>query len=126
MIIPRFWWATVVMVILIIGFGIYVLKQMNSLFDKFQKTMDKISGRAQETLQGVRVVKSFNQGPQEIKEFNQTSDRLNNYNIVIGYWFSTIMPAFQLIAYLVITLVVYLIGQGIVAHPADVAVESIC
>lgn len=98
-IIPRFWWATVVMVILIIGFGIYVLKQMNSLFDKFQKTMDKISGRAQETLQGVRVVKSFNQGPQEIKEFNQTSDRLNNYNIVIGYWFSTIMPAFQLIAY---------------------------
>lgn len=123
-IIPRFWWATVIMVALIIGFGIYVLKQMNSLFDKFQKTMDKISGRAQETLQGVRVVKSFNQGPQEIKKFNQTSDRLNNYNIVIGYWFSTIMPAFQLIAYLVITLVVYLIGQGIAAHPTDVAVVS--
>ena len=31
-IIPRFWWATVIMVALIIGFGIYVLKQMNSLF----------------------------------------------------------------------------------------------
>ncbi|CAM2737122.1 Multidrug export ATP-binding/permease protein SAV1866 [Lactobacillus acidophilus] len=123
-IIPRFWWATVVMVILIMGFGTYVLKQMNSLFEKFQQTMDKISGQAQETLQGVRVVKSFNQGPQEIKKFDKTSDRLNNYNIIIGYWFSAIMPAFQLIAYLVITLVVYLIGRSISQHPTDVAVVS--
>lgn len=123
-IIPRFWWATVVMVALIMGFGIFVLKRMNSLFDKFQKTMDKISSQAQETLQGVRVVKSFNQEGQEIKKFNQTSDRLNDYNIVIGYWFSAIMPAFQLIAYLVITLVVFLIGQSISQHPTDVAVVS--
>lgn len=123
-IIPRFWWATVVMVVLIIGFGTYVLKKMGSLFAKFQKTMDKISGQAQETLQGVRVVKSFNQEGQEIKKFNQTSDRLNDYNIVIGYWFSAVMPAFQLIAYLVITLVVFLIGQGIVQHPTDVAIVS--
>lgn len=106
------------------GFGTYVLRQMNSLFEKFQKTMDKISGQAQETLQGVRVVKSFNQGPQEIKKFDQTSDKLNDYNIVIGYWFSAIMPAFQLIAYLVITLVVYLIGRSITQHPTDVAVVS--
>lgn len=123
-IIPRFWWAPVLMVILIVGFGVYVLQRMNSLFDKYQKAMDKISSLAQETLQGVRVVKSFNQGPQEIKKFNHTSDRLNNYNILIGYWFSAIMPAFQLIAYLIITLVVYLIGQGIAAHPGDVAVVS--
>lgn len=123
-IIPRFWWATVVMVALIMGFGVFVLKRMNSLFDKFQKTMDKISNQAQETLQGVRVVKSFNQEGQEIKKFNQTSDRLNDYNIVIGYWFSAVMPAFQLIAYLVITLVVFLIGQGIAKHPTDVAVVS--
>lgn len=123
-IIPRFWWATVLMVALIFGFGAYVLKRMNSLFEKFQKTMDKISTQAQETLQGVRVVKSFNQGPQEVKKFDQTSDRLNNYNIVIGYWFSAIMPAFQMIAYIVITLVVFLIGTSITTHPTDVAVVS--
>lgn len=123
-IIPRYWWATVVMVALIVGFGIIVLQRMNDLFAKFQRLMDKITGQASETLQGVRVVKSFNQGPQEVKKFNQTSDKLNNYNIVIGYWFSAVMPTFQLIAYLVITLVVFLIGQGITSHPSDVTVVS--
>lgn len=123
-IIPRFWWATILMVALILGFGAYVLKRMNSLFDKYQRTMDKISNHAQETLQGIRVVKSFNQGLQEIKKFNKTSNQLNDYNIWIGYWFSAIMPAFQLIAYLVITLIIYLIGQGIAAHPSDVTVVS--
>lgn len=56
--------------------------------------MDQISTQVKETLQGVRVVKSFNQGDNEVKKFNRTSDKLNNYNVVIGYWFSTIMPAF--------------------------------
>lgn len=123
-IIPRYWWATVLMVGMIMGFGVFVLKRMNALFGKYQVKMDEISNHAQETLQGVRVVKSFNQGPQEIKKFNKTSDKLNDYNIVIGYWFSAVMPAFQLIAYLVITLVVFLIGKNIAAHPSDVTVVS--
>lgn len=123
-IIPRYWWATVLMVALIMGFGVFVLKRMNALFGKYQVKMDEISNHAQETLQGVRVVKSFNQGPQEVEKFNKTSNKLNDYNIVIGYWFSAVMPAFQLIAYLVITLVVFLIGKNIAAHPSDVTVVS--
>ena len=123
-IIPRYWWATVLMVALIVGFGTIVLKRMNNLFSKFQVKMDEISNRAEETLQGVRVVKSFNQGKQEIKKFNKTSDKLNDYNIVIGYWFSAVMPAFQLIAYLVIALVIFLIGQNIKLHPEQVTVVS--
>ncbi len=123
-IIPRYWWVTVLMVALIVEFGVIVLKKMRALFGKFQEKMDQIFNQAQETLQGVRVVKSFNQGPQEVKKFDQTSDKLNDYNIVIGYWFSSVMPAFQLIAYLVITLVVFLIGRAIASHPTDVTVIS--
>lgn len=123
-IIPRYWWATVLMVALIIGFGVIVLKKMNFLFAKFQEKMDQISNHAEETLQGVRVVKSFNQGNQEVKKFNKISDKLNDYNIVIGYWFSAVMPAFQLIAYLVITLIVFLIGKQIANHPTDVTIVS--
>lgn len=123
-IIPQYWWATVLMVVLIIGFGSIVLKKMNKLFDKFQRKMDQISNQAEETLQGVRVVKSFNQGKQEIKKFNKTSDKLNDYNIIIGYWFSTVMPAFQLIAYMVIALVIFLIGRRIELHPEQVTVVS--
>ncbi|CCI84839.1 hypothetical protein FC52_GL000912 [Lactobacillus pasteurii DSM 23907 = CRBIP 24.76] len=122
--IPRYWWATLLMTGLIIFIGSWVLKKMGIVFEKFQGTMDEISTQAKETLQGVRVVKSFNQEDQEVKKFDQTSDRLNGYNLQIGYWFSTIMPAFLLMGYLIIALVTYLIGTSIKSHPADVAVIS--
>ena len=122
--IPRYWWATLLMAGLLIFLGTSVLKKMDVIFEKFQEKMDDISTQAKETLQGVRVVKSFNQEDQEIKKFNQTSDQLNVYNLQIGYWFSTIMPGLLLIGYLIIALVIYLIGTSIKAHPSDVAVIS--
>lgn len=122
--IPRYWWATLLMAALLTFLGTSVLKKMDTIFEKFQVKMDDISTQAKETLQGVRVVKSFNQEDQEIKKFNQTSDQLNVYNLQIGYWFSTIMPGLLLIGYLIIALVIYLIGTSIKAHPSDVAVIS--
>ena len=122
--IPRYWWAIVVLLALMLALGTVAIRQMTAMFDQFQMYMDKLSGRTGEFLQGVRVVKSFNQGPQEIAKFNQDSDELNEVNIKVGYWFSTIMPGAQLISYLVISLVVYLIGTSILQHPSDVAVIS--
>lgn len=122
--IPRYWWIPVLMIVLMFTVGVWVMKNMDALFDKYQAQMDRIATQVKETLQGVRVVKSFNQGDNEIKRFNRTSDQLNKYNIQIGYWFSAIMPAFQLIAYLIIALVIYLIGSTIKANPGDVAVVS--
>lgn len=122
--IPQYWWAPVLMLALMMGVGYIVIQNMNKLFAKFQHYMDKISTRVKENLQGVRVVKSFNQGENEIKRFNETSDNLNELNIKIGYWISTIMPAFMLIAYLVIALVVFLVGRSANLNPTDVAVVS--
>lgn len=122
--IPHYWWAPVLMLTLMIGVGLVVIQNMNQLFAKFQKYMDKISTQVKENLQGVRVVKSFNQGENEIRRFNKTSDDLNELNIKIGYWISTIMPAFMLIAYLVIALVVFLVGRSANLNPSDVAVVS--
>lgn len=122
--IPHYWWAPVLMLALMMGVGFIVIQNMNKLFDKFQHYMDKISTRVKENLQGVRVVKSFNQGEKEIRRFNKTSDSLNELNIKIGYWISTIMPAFMLIAYLVIALVVFLVGRSANLNPTDVAVVS--
>ncbi len=122
--IPHYWWAPALMLALMMGVGFIVIQNMNQLFAKFQKYMDKISTRVKENLQGVRVVKSFNQGENEIKRFNKTSDSLNELNIKIGYWISTIMPAFMLIAYLVIALVVFLVGRSANLNPTDVAVVS--
>lgn len=122
--IPQYWWAPVLMLALMMGVGYIVIQNMNKLFAKFQHYMDKISTRVKENLQGVRVVKSFNQGENEIERFNETSDDLNELNIKIGYWISTIMPAFMLIAYLVIALVVFLVGRSVNLTPTDVAVVS--
>ena len=122
--VPRLWWLEVLMVVLIMGITAIIFKKMGSLFDKVQDLMDKINTQAKENLQGVRVVKSFNQGENEIKRFNKTSDSLNELNIKIGYWISTIMPAFMLIAYLVIALVVFLVGRSANLNPTDVAVVS--
>lgn len=122
--IPHYWWAPVLMLALMIGVGLVVIQNMNQLFAKFQKYMDKISTQVKENLQGVRVVKSFNQCENEIRRFNKTSDDLNELNIKIGYWISTIMPAFMLIAYLVIALVVFLVGRSANLNPSDVAVVS--
>lgn len=122
--IPRYWWAPVAMLVGMLGVGYFVMKNMNALFSKFQVYMDKISTQVKENLQGVRVVKSFNQGNNEIKRFNKTSDELNDLNIKIGYWISAIMPAFMLIAYLIISLVIFLVGKTIMAHPTDVTVVS--
>lgn len=122
--IPRYWWAPIAMLLLIVGFEVFVIRHMNNLFNHYQRLMDQISTQVKETLQGVRVVKSFNQGDNEVKKFNRTSDKLNNYNVVIGYWFSTIMPAFQLIAYIIIGVIVFLIGKTINGHPSDVTAIS--
>lgn len=123
-ILPRYWWAVFVMLVLVLGIGSYVLGKMTGDFEKFQSYMDKLSSRAGEFLQGVRVVKSFNQEGQEISKFNKDSDNLNQINIRIGYWFSIIIPAATLVSYLTISLVVYLVGTSILSHPGDVTVIS--
>lgn len=122
--VPRLWWLEVLMVVLIMGITAIIFKKMGSLFDKVQDLMDKINTQAKENLQGVRVVKSFNQEGQEINKFNQTSDTLNNVNLKIGYLFSTVIPSFELIAYVIIAAAIYLIGGLILEHPSDIAVIS--
>lgn len=122
--VPRLWWLEVLMVVLIMGITAIIFKKMGSLFDKVQNLMDKINTQAKENLQGVRVVKSFNQEGQEINKFNQTSDTLNNVNLKIGYLFSTVIPSFELIAYVIIAAAIYLIGGSILEHSSDIAVIS--
>ena len=122
--VPRLWWLEVLMVVLIMGITGIIFKKMGNLFNKVQSLMDKINTQAKENLQGIRVVKSFNQEGQEINKFNQTSDNLNNVNLKIGYLFSTVIPSFELIAYVIIAAAIYLIGGSILDYPSDIAVIS--
>ena len=75
-------------------------------------------------MQGVRVVKSFNQQDQETEKFTASSNELNQLNIKIGYVFSILMPAFTLVVCIGTALIVYLVGKNIGLYPKDISAIS--
>lgn len=122
--LPRLWWIEVLMVILIALVAGITANKMGKLFDKFQAFMDKLNTLVKENLQGVRVVKSFNQQLQAQNKFSGVSDDLNSLNLVIGYLFSLTFPAFMLATYFAVSLAVLIIGKTIGQYPNDVAAIS--
>lgn len=119
--IPRFWWLQVVMflaVVLVIGL---TFPQLGKMFDRFQKKLDRSNTIAKEAMQGIRVIKSFNQQENEEERFGEVSDEMNDLNIKIGYVFSCLLPAFFLVCNVGITAVVYLVGINVENNPGELA-----
>jgi len=98
-----------------------VFKQMGKYFTQIQQLIDKTNMLAKENLQGVRVVKSFNQEANETQQFTDNSDNLTRVTTTIGYLFSTMIPMFMLISYVAIGAAVLFVGRDVVAHPDDLA-----
>ncbi|MFT8883704.1 MAG: ABC transporter ATP-binding protein [Liquorilactobacillus hordei] len=119
--IPRLWWIEILMIVLILALTGSVFSHMGDLFARFQKWLDRMNTVAKESMQGIRVIKSFNQEENETKKFAATADELKNLNLTIGYLFSLLIPAFMLISNIMILLSVYFIGAKIISHPNDLA-----
>lgn len=115
--LPRLWWVILVMVILVVVITMGVLSPMGKLFGKFQNLLDKTNNMAKENLQGVRVVKSFNQEHNEEVRFDANSKELTDINIKIGYLFGILMPAFMLIGELAIAVSIIFVARNIVSDP---------
>ncbi|QFQ90423.1 ABC transporter ATP-binding protein [Lacticaseibacillus manihotivorans] len=122
--IPRMWWVIVLMIVIVVLIAVFGTKKMGGLFAKVQTDIDEVNTIARENLMGVRVVKSFNQEPQQIKQFTTASDRMVDITVKIGYTFSWMMPGFFLIANLTCVGVLLLVGRSIGAHPSDLAAVS--
>ncbi|MCR1890308.1 ABC transporter ATP-binding protein/permease [Ligilactobacillus murinus] len=119
--IPRFWWLQVAMflaVLLVIGL---TFPQLGKMFDRYQKKLDRSNTIAKEAMQGIRVIKSFNQQTNEEKRFGEVADDMNDLNIKIGYVFSCLLPAFFLVCNVGITAVVYLVGRNVENNPDELA-----
>lgn len=119
--LPRLWWIVILMVVLIVLSSQVVFKQMGKYFSKIQQLIDQTNTLAKESLQGVRVVKSFNQEANETTRFTANSDELSRVNIMIGYLFSTMIPMFMLISYVAIGASIWFVGRSVVTHPDDLA-----
>ncbi|MGO0154868.1 ABC transporter ATP-binding protein [Leuconostoc mesenteroides] len=123
--LPRLWWIVILMVVLIFVASQVIFKQMGKFFAKIQTLIDKTNTLAKENLQGVRVVKSFNQEENETNRFTDNSNKLTHVNTTVSYLFSTMMPMFMLISYVAIGAAILIVGRDVVKHPNDlVAITS--
>ncbi|KRN76022.1 ABC transporter ATP-binding permease protein [Weissella minor] len=115
--LPQLWWVILVMVILVVLISMGVFQPMGKLFGSVQGWIEKTNNMAKENLQGVRVVKSFNQEKNEEERFDDASTQLTNINIKIGYLFGILMPAFFLIGEIAIAVSILFVGRNITSDP---------
>lgn len=122
--LPRYWWVQILLLLIVSLVLFFVFPSLDKLFSKYQVWFDECNTVARESMQGVRVVKSFNQQDQEIEKFTASSNKLNQLNIKIGYVFSILMPAFTLVVCIGTALIVYLVGKNIGLYPKDISAIS--
>ena len=115
--IPQLWWIIILMVILVGGISYFVVNNLGKRFGKIQWLMDKVNAKAKENLQGMRVVKSFNQEANEEQRFTNVSDELRDVNIQIGYFFAMIMPAFMFVGQGLMVVAIYSVGNMVNTQP---------
>ncbi|WP_258088645.1 ABC transporter ATP-binding protein [Weissella fangxianensis] len=115
--IPQLWWIIILMVILVGGISYFVVKNLGKRFGKIQWLMDKVNAKAKENLQGMRVVKSFNQEANEEERFTNVSNELRDVNIQIGYFFAMIMPAFMFVGQGLMVVAIYTVGNMVNTQP---------
>jgi len=115
--LPQLWWVILVMIVLIVVISMLVFQPMGKMFGSIQGYIDRTNGLAKENLQGVRVVKSFNQEKREEDTFDVVADELTDVNVKIGYLFSILMPAFMLVGELAIAVSVWFVASNVVSDP---------
>lgn len=119
--LPRYWWVQILLLLIVSLVLFFVFPSLDKLFSKYQVWFDECNTVARESMQGVRVVKSFNRQDQETEKFTASSNKLNQLNIKIGYVFSILMPAFTLVVCIGTALIVYLVGKNIGLYPKDIS-----
>lgn len=122
--LPRYWWVQILLLLIVSLVLFFVFPSLDKLFSKYQVWFDECNTVARESMQGVRVVKSFNQQDQETEKFTASSNELNQLNIKIGYVFSILMPAFTLVVCIGTASIVYLVGKNIGLYPKDISAIS--
>ncbi|MDR0200354.1 MAG: ABC transporter ATP-binding protein/permease [Streptococcaceae bacterium] len=121
---PRLWWITVVLLVLILAVTAVLMGRMGPHFMAFQRLMDRINGIAKQNLRGARVVKSFVQEENQTKEFDATSDELYDHNWAVGKLFSAMIPLFTIIAQGAIWFAIYFVST-FVTTSTSVATKSL-
>lgn len=90
--------------------AIVVHKIANPLYEKMQRTIDRLNGIFREGLTGVKVIRAFNQEKLEEQKYQESNEAYQTYSIKAGTIMSAFIPFISLLMN-VTTLVVLWVGS---------------
>ena len=115
--IPQLWWTIVLFIVIVIIILSISMKRMIPRFGAIQKDNDAINSIVKENMDGVRVVKSFVTEDKEEKRFDERVDNLTDNFIATGNTFALMIPAFTLVANVIMAAAIYFVGGWAIDDP---------
>ena len=118
---PSLWWTTFLYIVIIIIIMAIMMRIILPKFKIISKSNDKITTIIKENVDGARVVKSFVQEKRESERFEKEVAIFTENFKKTGYTFGIMVPAFTLVANLIIVLVIYLMADIGLENPEMIA-----
>ncbi|MFS1664337.1 ABC transporter ATP-binding protein [Streptococcus sp. zg-JUN1979] len=117
-----------IMVTLLFLIVIIMSRQLNPLYAKIRLALEKIVTQTREQLEGMRVIRAFNQLPREEAVFASANDAYTNLQMQAGFWSSLVTP----LTYIVVngTLMIILwqgnvaVGKGVLSQGLLIALVN--
>ena len=112
---------TLVGVIALVVFLVFLLVLVMPKFRLAQKLLDKVNGQTRENVNGIRVVHAYNAETYQQDKFSSTNDELTKTQLFTGRSMAVLMPYITLIMNAISLLVYwfgsYLINDGVTSYP---------
>ncbi len=112
---------TLVGVIALVVFLVFLLVLVMPKFRLAQKLLDKVNGQTRENVSGIRVVHAYNAETYQQDKFASTNDELTKTQLFTGRSMAVLMPYITLIMNVISLLVYwfgsYLINDGVTSYP---------
>lgn len=112
---------TLVGVIALVVFLVFLLVLVMPKFRLAQKLLDKVNGQTRENVNGIRVVHAYNAEIYQQDKFASTNDELTKTQLFTGRSMAVLMPYITLIMNAISLLVYwfgsYLINDGVTSYP---------
>ena len=112
---------TLVGVIALVVFLVFLLVLVMPKFRLAQKLLDKVNGQTRENVNGIRVVHAYNAETYQQDKFASTNDELTKTQLFTGRSMAVLMPYITLIMNAISLLVYwfgsYLINDGVTSYP---------
>lgn len=98
----------IVLLFIIVG-GIILLS--NPLFNQIRANFDQLVSMTREQMQGMRVIRAFNQTQREVEEFREQNNRLTKDLIKVGFINAFTSPLTYIVVNLALILVIWQGGE---------------